>query len=150
MTQTTFRSDVVSAIIGILNAQKTATPTQLRAVYAARPGGFSEVPAAYIGERSETITHGGQIRTRTMTGLTVVLVDAFVDAAEAGDRMDDLVDLLVERFTAAYAAVAGGSSILQLNAVADTEVTVAGDAGAAIYRGCVLSFGDTFISEGRT
>jgi hypothetical protein len=150
VTQTTFRSDIVAAVFGVLQAQKTATPSQLRAVYTARPGSFPETPCAYIGERSETITHGSQLRTRTMTGLTVVLVDRLVDASETEDRFDDLVDLLVERFTAAYAAVAGGGSILQMTAAADTEVVLAGDAGSSVYRGCVLSFGDTFVTEGRT
>lgn len=150
MAATTFRSDVVAAILVVLNAQKAATPTQLRMVYTTRPGSFPETPCAYIGSRDETIRHGGQLRTRTMTGMNVVLVDAFADGSEAGDRMDDLVDLLVDRFTDAYAGVAGGGSIIQMTSVSDTEIALTGDAGATIYRGCVLGFGETFITEGRT
>ena len=146
---TTFRADIVTAVLAVLNAQKTATPTQLRAVYAARPGSFSELPCAYLGPRDETIRHGAQLRTRTMTGLTVFIVDAFMDATETADRLDLLVDLLVDRFTAAYAQVPGGGSILQMTSVSDTEVEVGGEVPVH-YRGCVLSFGETFVTEGRT
>lgn len=148
MTATTFRSDVVTAIVAILTAQQTATPTLLRAVYSSRPGSFPETPCAYIGDRSETIAEGGQLRTRTMSGLTVVLVDTFVDATQTGDRMDDLVDALIGRFSAAYAQVPGGGSLVQLNAANDTDISLSGDAGSVIYRGVVLSFGATFVTEG--
>lgn len=152
---TTFRSDLVAGVLSVLTAQKAATPTLLRAVYPARPGSFSETPCAYIGARDETITHGGGsagygLRTRTFTGLSVVIVDALPDPTQTIDRLDDLVDALVDRFTAAYAVVAGGSSILEMTGVSDTDVEVAGVNGPIVYRGCVLTFGRTFISEGRT
>lgn len=147
---TTFRSDSVAAHVAILTAQKTATPTQLRAVYASRPGSFPELPAAYVGNRDERITHpGGQMRTRTMAGLTVVLVDSFADNIETGDRLDDLVDLLVDRYEAAYAQIAGGNNIIQLSSVSDTELEQTGDP-VVVYRAVVLGFGESFITEGRT
>lgn len=146
---TTFRSDLVGALFTILTAQQTATPTQLRAVYRAHPGSFPETPCAYVGARDERITYTAGLRTRTFRP-TVLLVDTFSDAIESGDRIDDLVDLLVDRFTAAYAAVAGGSSITQLSSVTDTELELRGDANTAIYRAVVLGFDDTFITEGRT
>jgi len=148
---TTARVDLTGAVVTVLQAQQTATPTLLRAVYVARPGSFPELPAAYVGNADERITYSSGTRTRTFTGLSAVIVDAFSDAMESGTRMDVLVDLLVDRFTAAYATVAGGSSILQLTGVRDTEVTVEAAGGvAAIYRGAILDFGETFISEGRT
>lgn len=146
----TWRADVVAAIGTVLAAQQTATPTQLRAVYPSRPGSFPEVPCAYVGPRDERITYTAGLRTRTMVGLTVVLVDALSDNIQTGDRLDDLVDLLVERFTDAYAQVAGGNSILAVSSVSDTEVESAGANGAVIYRAVVLGFGDTFVTEGRT
>jgi hypothetical protein len=147
---TTFRVDSVAAHIAVLTAQKTATPTQLRAVHASRPGAFQELPAAYVGNRDERITHpGGQMRTRTMVGLTVVLVDSFADNIQTGDRLDALVDLLVDRYEAAYAQVAGGNSLLQLATVVDTELEITGDP-TIVYRAVVLGFGDSFISEGRS
>lgn len=152
MTATTARHDFLAAIVTVLQAQQTATPTQLRAVYSSRPGSFPETPAAYIGNADEVITYTAATRTRTFTGLTVVLVDNFADPQESGDRMDLLVDLLVERFTAAYAANPGGGSILELDTVTDTEIDLPSINGSAtlIYRACILGFGSTFISEGRT
>jgi len=147
---TTFRSDTVAGVLTILNAQITATPTQLRKAYSSRPGSFPETPCAYIGGRDETITYTAGTRARTMTGLTVTVVDVFADATETGDRLDDLVDLLVDRFTAAHSAITSGQSILQLSTVTDTEVELTGPTGAGIYRGVVLGFGETFIREGRT
>ena len=147
---TTFRSDVVAGVLAVLTAQKTATPTQLRGVYSSRPGSFPETPCAYIAGRDEVITYTAGTRARTFVGLQVVLVDAMPDATEAGDRLDDLVDLLVDRFSAAYAQVAGGGSILQLSTISDTEVELSGPSGAVIYRGAILGFGDTFTREGRT
>jgi len=150
---TTWRSDVVAAIRTVLVAQQTADAASLRLIFNARPGSFPETPCAYIGNRDETIRYGGQLRTRTFTGLTVVLVDRLADATETADRLDDLVDALVERFTAAYAAVAGGGSLLQLTSVSDTDIVLTGDQAAVTYRGCILGFGDpanpTFITEGR-
>lgn len=146
----TFRSDIVAGVLAVLAAQKATTPTQLRAVYSSRPGSFPELPAAYISNRDERITYSGQLRTRTMVGLTVVLVDVYADNTESGDRLDDLVDLLVARFTAAYAQVAGGGNILALSSVSDTEVEVSGVNGPILYRGALLGFGETFITEGRT
>lgn len=150
MTATTFRSDVTTAVVAVLNAQKTATPTQLRAVHPARPGSFPETPCAYIGSKDEVITHDSGTRTRRMVGLTVVVVDTLADPTETSDRLDALVDLLVDRFTDAYAQIGNGNSILQMSNVADTEVETTGPDNVAVYRACVLSFADTFRMEGRT
>jgi hypothetical protein len=149
---TTFRSDVVGAVRTVLLARQTTSPTLLRAVYNARPGSFPETPCAYIAGRSERITYSAQTRARTMTGLEVVIVDNLIDAAQVEDRMDDLIDLLVDDFTAAYNAVSGGGGLLQLTSITDADVTLTGDV-AVTYRGAVLGFGDpanpTFIREGR-
>lgn len=150
---TTFRSDIVAAIRTVLLAQQTSTPTLLRAIYNARPGSFPETPCAYIANRNERITYGSQLRTRTFIGLEVTIVDSLIDASETTDRMDDLVDLLVDRFTAAYAQVGGGGSLLQLTSITDADVVLSGDTGSVTYRGAILGFGDpanpTFITEGR-
>lgn len=147
---TTFRSDAVGAVVAVLQAQQAATPDKLRAVYSSRPGSFPELPCAYVGNSDERITYSGQLRTRTMVGMTAVLVDDLADSIETGDRLDVLVDLLVERFTAAYAQVSGGGSILALSSVSDTEVEVSGVNGPILYRGVILGFGESFITEGRT
>ncbi len=151
MAATTFRSDAVAAVRTVLLAQQTATPTLLRAVYSARPGSFPETPCAYIANRDEDIAYTAQTRTRTATGLTVVIVDTLIDASEEGDRMDDLIDLLVDRFTLAKAGIPGGGGRLQLANVRDTDIVLSGDTGAVTYRGAILGFGGpspTFIMEG--
>jgi len=153
---TTFRSDVVAAVMAVLQAQQTATPDQIRAVYSTRPGSFTETPCAYIGGRDETVSFSGGragygLMERRMVGLTVTLVDTFLDPTAASDRLDDLVDLLVTRFASAYAQVAGGSSILQLASVTDTEIEIArSDGPSIVYRGAVLGFSETFESRGWT
>lgn len=147
---TTARSDIVTAIYDVLVAQQAATPTQLRAVYTARPGSFPETPCAYVGAADEQITYTAGTRTRTFTGLSAVIVDTYMDEQQSSDRMDLLVDLLVDRFTAAYAQVSGGNTILALSSVADSEVELAGPGGPIIYRAVLLGFGTTFITEGRT
>lgn len=149
---TTFRVDVVAAIRTVLLARQTTSPTLLRAVYNARPGSFPETPCAYIGARNERITYTAQTRERAMVGLEVVIVDNLIDASQVEDRMDVLIDLLVDDFTAAYAAVSGGGGLLQLTSVTDADVTLTGEQ-IVNYRGSVLGFGDTanptFIREGR-
>jgi hypothetical protein len=148
---TTFRSEIVAAIRAVFIARMNASPTLLRAVYNARPGAFPETPCAYIGPRDERIRFAGQTRTREFNGLTAVVVDSLPDASEEADRMDDLIDLLVDDFTA---AVRVGGGLLQITSVSDADIVLNGAAGQQVtYRGAVLGFGDpsnpTFIQEGR-
>ncbi len=149
---TTFRSDAVGAVRAVLLARQAASPTLLRAVYNARPGSFPETPCAYIAGRNESITYSAQTRARTMVGLEVVIIDNLIDASQVEDRMDDLIDLLVDDFWAATNSISGGRAQLQLTSVTDADVTLTGDQ-AVTYRGAVLGFGDpanpTFIREGR-
>lgn len=148
---TSFRSDIVAAIRAVLVARQAASPTLLRAVFTSRPGAFGETPLAYIGGRDERITFAGQTRTRTFSGLTAVVVDSLPDASEEADRMDDLIDLLVDDFTA---AVRVGGGLLQVTSVSDADIVLNGANGVQVtYRGAVIGFGDpanpTFIQEGR-
>src|SRR4029079_11394906 len=85
-----------------------------------------------------------QTRTREMAGLTVTIVDSFVDASEEADRMDLLVDLLVDDFTAAVSTVSPGGGLLQVTSVRDTDIVLAGPNGTtATYRGAVFGFGSS-------
>ena len=148
---TTFRDDIVAALVVILEAQVTATPTLLRKVYASRPGSFAELPVAWVGSRSEDITHDSGTRTRTFSGLTVTIADN--STTESGpDRLDQLVDALVDRFTAAVSAVPG--TILECTSVADTEIELVGSVDGAprssYYRAVEFRFARTFVKEGRT
>lgn len=144
---TTARSDVVAHIRSVLLTRKAASPTLLRKVYNSRPGGFPETPCAYIGPRDEGIEYTGQVRNRTFSGLSAVIVDTLVDASEEADRMDDLIDLLVSDFTA-NRNIAGGGGRLMLSGVSDTDITLQGPNGTATYRGAVLAFALANVQEG--
>ena len=142
---TTFRADSVAGLMTVLNAYKTAHPTLLRGVYSARPGGAAfEKPCAYVGSRDEQVSHDSGTRTRTLSGLQVVVLDTFPDNAQNADRMDVLVDGLLDAFTAAPHAL-GGNSVVSVTSIADTEVQM----GEAIYRGAVFTFGTAVAQEGR-
>jgi hypothetical protein len=149
---TTARADAVAKIKAVLVARKALSPTLLRAIYNARPGSFPETPCAYISGRSETINYSAQVRQRVFTGLEVVLVDTLQDAIETEDRMDVLVDLLVDDFWNATPFYSGGGQVL-LGSVTDADVVLTGPGDPVTYRGAVLSFGNpanpTFVSEGR-
>src|SRR5687767_8069568 len=95
---TTARTAAVAAVKAVLVARKATSPTLLRAIYNARPGSFPETPCAYIAGRSETITYDANTRARTFNGLEVVIVDTLNDSIETADRMDVLIDLLVDDF----------------------------------------------------
>lgn len=146
---TTWRQDVVSAIVAILQEESTANPTLLRKVYSSRPGSFGETPVAYVGGRSEVIDHDAGTRTRTMAGLTFTIVDSYRDNAQTGDLLDELVDNIVDRFDLSTNVQRVGSSILEITAVTDVDVNVEGPDKTVAYRGVVFTLARTFKPEGR-
>lgn len=149
---TTYRSDIVAALVAILEEESTASPTLLRKVYPSRPGSFGETPVAWVGPRDETITHDAGTRTRTFAGLQVLIADAYRDNQQTGDLLDDLVDELVDRFDVPGAAGVQKvpNSVIQLTSVTDTDIELAKpDGGSVIYRGVVLTFGGSSKLEGR-
>lgn len=151
MTATTWRADLVAALVAILNDQRTATPTLLRKVYASQPGAFNELPVAYVGARPEAITHDASTRTRTIQ-TEVWVVDTYAgDNVQDGDRMDQLVDALVDRFDVPGNVQRVGSSIIELTSVTDTDYPVTNPVTGQVtnYRACVFTFGKNAKLEGR-
>ena len=148
---TTFRADIVAAVIAILEEESAANPTLLRKVYSSRPGSFGETPCAYIGAHSESITHDAGTRTRTFDGLTFTVVDTYRDNTQTGDLLDELVDNLVDRFDLATNVQRVARSILALTSVADADIVVepGGDRPTVLYRGVVFTLGGTYKPEGR-
>lgn len=144
----TFRVDMRAAMLVILEAQKAATPTLLRKTAASKPGKFAELPLAYIGTASESITYDSGTRTRTLIP-TVQLVDAYTSSDQTADRLDELADALVDRFTAAIQAIP--NTILQLTSITPNEIeSVDLKAGQSTwYPGLILTFDRTAIREGR-
>jgi hypothetical protein len=139
----TFRVDLVDALYDLLKAYQTANPTLLRAVYRTRPGAFQEHPAAFVGPREETITHTSGTRERAINP-TVVVVDTFTDNVETGDRMDILIDDLVDVFTAGVRQI--GNALIEPTGVIPGEL----EASGAIYRAESITFARTSIREGRS
>ena len=139
----TFRVDLVEALYVLLAAYQTANPTLLRRVYRTRPGAFQELPVAFVGPRVETITHTSGTRERQINP-TVVVVDTFMDNIETGDRMDILMDDLVDVFTAGVRQI--GNSLIEPTAVQPGEL----EASGAIYRAEAIQFARTSIREGRS
>lgn len=145
MPSSTFRADAVAGLLTVLNAYRTTNPTLLRGVYSARPDGTAfEKPCAYVGTRNETVGHDSGIRTRTLSGLTVVVLDTFAVNAQTLDRMDVLVDGILDAFTAAPHAL-GGNSVTSVTSITDSEVQM----GEAIYRAAIFTFGTSVAQEGR-
>lgn len=144
---TTARQDLVAGTMGVLVAFRIAHPTLLHGIYSARPGSF-DPPAAFLGPRDEAIVHTSGTRQRTFGGFTVVLVDAFGDNEQTVDRLDVLVDGLVDAFTAAKLQFSGGR--LQMTAVIDGELDQGGPEAVNRYRAVTLLFGETVVMEGRS
>lgn len=146
---TTFRADVRAALVTVLEAQQSATPSLLRKVTASRPGGFAELPCAYVSNMSEQITWDSGTRTRTMIGLEVQIVDTYREGAN--DTLDDLVDALVDRVNTAVQQIP--NAILEFTGIRDQdEVAVINPTTntTTYYRGVSLLFGRTSKWEGRS
>ena len=73
-----------------------------------------------------------------------MVVDTFSDNIETGDRMDILIDDLVDVFTAGVSQVP--TSIIEPTAVVPGEL----EASGAIYRAESIQFARTTIREGRS
>lgn len=143
---TTFRRDTRSALVTILEAQSTATPTLLRKVEATRPGSFAEVPCAYISNLTEDVSWTAGVRTRLMSGAEITIVDSYREAAH--DGLDQLVDLLLDRFNDAVQQIP--NAILEVTRVADVEVAVESSTGNTLYyRGVAITLGKAAKWEGR-
>jgi hypothetical protein len=139
----TFRVDLVDALYDLLVAYQAANPTLLRRVYRTRPPAFQELPSAFVGGREEAITHTSGTRERTIAP-SVVVVDTFSDNVETGDRMDILIDDLVDVFTAGVSQIPW--AIIEPTSVTPGEL----EASGAIYRAESIGFARTTIREGRS
>lgn len=145
---TTFRADMREAIVGLLEAQKTATPELLKKALGSRPGTFGELPCAYLVTAPERITYDAGTRTRT-TIWQVQLVDAYTTSEQTASRLDRLADALVDRFTDAVQVIP--NTILQLTEINPNEIeSVHPKSGQSTwYPGLLLTFDRTSIREGR-
>ena len=141
---TTFRNDTVDGIMAVLNAYIAANPTRLIRAYRSKPLNIAagDLPAAYVDVRNEVIRHAQGVRTRTMSP-TVMVVDRATDNVETGDRMDPLIDGLVDAFTAAPQLVTG--TVWDQMDIRDIPVEI----GEYEFAGVRITLADVTISEGR-
>lgn len=141
------RSQFRTAVVALLEAQRTATPTLLRKVAAHRPGGMAnEKPVSWIGEITSELTYDAGTRTHVMT--TEAVIATTFPADNPADDFDDLMDALIDRFTATPQAIA--NTILELTGIEPSPVAIdRADGGSDVYRGAVLSI-RLRIWEGRT
>jgi hypothetical protein len=146
---TTFRQDIHSAIVATLLAWKAANPTLLRAVWHARPASFTlgELPCAVLGDMTETITTMNGVRQRQMTGFTVMLVDRSPDSQEADDRMNLLVDALMDYLSANVHMASALTEVWPIG-VNDGDSGLIGEASNLFWYSNVISF-FAQIMEGR-
>lgn len=145
---TTFRQDVHAGITTTLHDFQTANPTLLRAVWHARPASFTlgELPCAVMGNMTESISIANGVRQRRMDGFTVEIVDRAPDSQEADDRMNALVDAILDYLTAAY-HMASGRSIVEPIAVTDGDTGINEATNLAWYSN-VITF-RAYVMEGR-
>lgn len=96
---TTFRQDIVSGLVTILEDFKVTNPTLLRRVFPVRPPHWNtDLPCAFVGDRPETTNHDVQIRTRTLS-VSVTFVNRITDNTETMAVMDTLVDAFADHLT---------------------------------------------------
>jgi len=144
MVASTFRADTTAGIVTVLNGVIAAHPTLLLRAYPSRPANVTvDLPAAFVENRPETVSHDSQTRTRLMTP-SVIVVREYTDNAEAMAAFDILVDFLVDAFTAAPQFSTG--TIWDTFTVADEEYVI----GDYLYPAVRFTFSDVTSMDGRT
>lgn len=92
-------ADVRQGCVNVLNDVKTANPTLLGEVYAARPASLAlGIPCAYVGDFRGNLSHTVRIRQWAGAEQDVVLVFAAWDNAEQQAAADALAQLVVDAF----------------------------------------------------
>lgn len=139
---TTFRADMATGIFSVLDGYRAAHPDRLVRAYRARPSGLVDLPCAWVDSRPESIVHDSGTRTRTMTPSVLVVRDAS-DNAEDALAMDQLVDGLVDAFTAVPQFAPG--TVWSSMSVADEEL----DVGGLLLPAVRMMWPNVTIQEGR-
>jgi len=130
------RSDFRDAVETLLEAQRAATPGLLRQTARHHPGGMGgEKPIAWQGEISDDLAYDSGTRNRVMTGAVQIATTFSADLPT--DDFDDLIDDLIERFTAAYAVIP--NTILELIRAEPSDVAIPrADGNTDLYKGSLL------------
>lgn len=144
---TTFRTDITSGLVTILDAFVTANPTLLRRTERSRPPSIvGDLPIAWVDRRDESITHDSGTRTRTMSP-SVLVVDSIGDNVETVVDFDTLVDLLVDHFTLSPHIT---SNTIWSDLRVEDESYSEGDEPTRYFHAVRFTFGNVAILEGRS
>lgn len=142
---TSFRQLATAGMASALTSFQLANPTLLKGVASARPANLAKLdkPGAWVDSADETILHSAGVRTRSITGQVMVVIQtpANNESSAAGDV---IVDGLIDAFTAAYHVVDGSSEVVPVS-VAEVPL----DADGGHYLGELITFRIT-KAEGRT
>lgn len=145
---TTFRQDVHAGLVSTLNAFRVANPTLVRKVWHARPDSYTlgELPCLVLGNLTETISTANGIRQRQFTGVTVEVVDRAPDSQEADDRMNQVIDAMLDYLTAAF-HMGSATSIVEPIGVDDGDRGLIRESTVYWYSN-VITF-RAYVAEGR-
>lgn len=133
---TSFRQLAVAGMTSALTSFRLANPTLLKGIAGARPANLTllDLPGAWVDAADETIVHASGVRTRTITGQVMVVIQAPANN-ESSAASDVIVDGLMDAFTAAYHVADGSSEIVPVSVA---EVPLDTDGGH--YLGELISF----------
>ena len=125
---TTFRADLVQAVVDSLDVFIAANPDLLRRSELARPPSVvGDLPLAFVDRAGETIHFDAQTMDRVIT-LPVVVVWPLADNVETVRRVDVLVDALVDHFNVNSLHFVTNSSWTDVT-IGDEDYPVASDDG---------------------
>jgi hypothetical protein len=142
MPPTTFRADVGNGLMDVFSQVQTAAPDLLARYYRARPEAFSQFPCVYIDRRPETIMHDSGTRNRNMSP-SIVMIDQITENQETEDRIDQLVDVMIDALTANPQLAEG--TIWSRMTLADESAEV----GDFLYMAVRITLENISIREGR-
>jgi len=141
---TTVRADLVAGIGTMMQAFITANPTLLLAHLRSRPPSVGgDVPFSFCDLRPEQDHYANGLRDRVFTP-SVVVVDRLTDNGETMDRLDVLVDKLVDHFQL-YPHIIAGSFWSDMR-IEDQSF----QDGESYFAGVRFTFVDFQKSEGRS
>jgi hypothetical protein len=125
---TTFRQDLVQAIVDSLDVFIAANPDKLRRSELARPPSvIGDMPLAFVDSRDERIHWDRGTMERVMT-VPIVIVWPLYDNVETVRKVDVLVDAIVDHFNINSLHFVPNSSWTDAT-IADEDYPVASDDG---------------------
>lgn len=139
-----FRQQQVAGLVTLLTTFRSANPTMLKSIRLTRPEAMADVPAAFVGARDEAVAQDGGLRTRRFA-TSIVLVDRVANNVETENRMDALIDAILDLLSANPHA-ASGQTIVSPTAVNEYALP---EGQNVEYLANEIVLGETQTQEGR-